>query len=170
MNRLCLAAVAAGFALITGCQTGTRAVIGNYKLGEKAQVGPLIYTVFETQYLTSIGEGVDARLPKGRFLVIHMSVVNGGGNSDQPIPTVTLVDDQGASYSELDNGAGIPQWFGFARKVRPAESLTGDVIFDVPPKHYELRIPDELDEHFALVDIPVTFGLPEVRIDPLPAQ
>ncbi|MDQ6678958.1 MAG: DUF4352 domain-containing protein [Acidobacteriota bacterium] len=170
MNRLSLAVAAAGFVLIAGCKTGTHGVIGSYKIGEKVQVGPLIYTVFEAQNLTNIGEGLEARLPKGRFLVIHLSVVNGGGNSDQQIPTVTLVDDQGESYTELDNGAGVPQWLGLARKVRPAESLTGDVIFDVPPKHYQLRIPDELDDRFALVDIPPTFGLPEVRIDPLPSK
>ena len=119
----------------------------------------MIYNVYEAQYLLKLGDGPEARLPTNRFLLVHLSVVNGGSaKTTVSIPTLTVQDDAGQSYTESDNGEGVIQWLGFARKVRPAESLTGTVAFDVAPKHYKLRISDETDEHYALVDIPLSFG------------
>jgi len=148
-------------AFLAGCQSTTtpKGMVGNFKIGEKAQIGPLIYNVYETQYLVNMGEGADARVPNNRFFIIHLSVVNGGGASaSQSIPTFTLIDDSGAVFTELNNGAGVPQWLGFARRVRPAESLTGNIVFDVAPKHYNLRVADETDEHYGLVDLPLSYG------------
>jgi len=143
--------------------------VGNFKIGERAQVGPLIYNVYEMQYMVNIGEGADTRVPNNRFLVVHVSVVNSGGASaDQSIPTFTLIDDAGTVYTELDNGAGVQQWLGFARKVRPAESTSGNIVFDVAPKHYKLRIADETDEHYGLVDLPLTYGTPTPPPDAAP--
>jgi hypothetical protein len=158
--RAHFAVLVLSLALLAGCQSnaGKKGLVGTFKIGERAQVGPLIYNVYETQYMVTIGEGAEARVPKNRFLIVHLTVVNGGGaTADQSIPTFTLLDDAGESYNEMDNGAGVPQWLGFARKVRPAESTTGNIVFDVAPKHYRLRVADELDEHYALVDLPLTF-------------
>lgn len=119
----------------------------------------MIYNVYEAQYLLKIGDGPDARLPQNRFLLVHLSAVNGGSaKAAVSIPTFSLLDDSGQSYTESDNGDGVPQWLGISRKVRPAESLTGTVAFDVAPKHYKLRIADDTDEHYAMVDIPLSFG------------
>ncbi len=130
----------------------------------------MIYNVYETQYMIKIGEGPEERIPKNRFLVVHVTAVNGGAaKADQSIPTFTLMDDAGETFNELDNGAGVPDWLGFSRKVRPAESINGNIVFDVSPKHYHLRIADETDQHFLLVDLPLTFGEPTSAPPPPPA-
>lgn len=158
-------------AFLAGCQSTTtpKGLVGKFKIGERAQIGPLIYNVYETEYLVGVGEGADARIPSNRFLVVHLSVVNGGGvSASESVPAFTLVDDAGATFNELDNGAGIPQWLGFSRRVRPAESVTGNIVFDVAPKHYKLRVADETDEHYGLVDLPLTYGNPMPPPDAAP--
>jgi len=163
--------VSLSLALFAGCQSTSskKGLVGTFKIGERAQVGPLIYNVYETQYMVTLGEGPEARVPKNRFLLVHLSVVNSGGaTADQSIPTFALLDDADQSYNEMDNGAGVPQWLGFSRKVRPAESTTGNIVFDVSPKHYRLRVSDELEEHYAFIDLPLTFdtGAPPPQVNP----
>jgi len=151
-------------AWLSACQsTAHKGLIGDYKIGERVQIGPLVYNVYETQYLV---KSPDSRVPKERFFIVHLSVMNGGAaQSSQSIPAFSLVDDAGQSYNESENGAGVAQWLGFARKIRSAESLTGDIVFDVAPKHYKLRIADETDEHYAFVDLPLDFGEPAPRAE-----
>lgn len=128
-----------------------------FQMGERAQVGPLIYTVFDTHTAVSLGSPASPRIPTNRFLLIKLSVVNSGGAASS-IPTLTLVDDQGESYQEAASGEGVADWMGFVRKVNPAESTQGVVLFDVPQKRFRLRIADESDEKFAFVSIPLTLG------------
>jgi len=158
--RWVLGVILFGAVLLTGCQsTSRKGLVGTFKIGERAQVGPLIYNVYETQYMVNLGQGADARIPKDRYLLVRLSVVNSGGaTADESIPTFTLIDDAGQTFNELDTGIGVPQWLGIARKVRPAESTSGNIVFDVAPKHYRLRITDQTDEDYGLVDLPLTFG------------
>jgi hypothetical protein len=137
-------------------------------MGERVTVGSFVYNVFDDQWKTELGEGPDARIPKDRFFLVHMSVVNGGAD-EYLVPTISLVDDSGQSYMELSNGDQTPSWLGFLRRVKPAETLQGDIVFDVPPKHYRLRVGDENDRKHEDVDIPLSFGdqAPEI---PQPAQ
>lgn len=129
----------------------------------------MIYNVYDTQYLLKLGDEPDVRVPVNRFLTVHLTAVNSGAaRADESIPTLTLVDDTGTVYNEMDNGAGVTQWLGFSRKVRPAESVTGNVVFDVAPKHYKLRIADETDSHYALVDLPLTFGDSTPQVESIP--
>jgi len=62
----------------------------------------------------------------------------------------------------------VPQWIGFVRKVKPADSISGNVVFDAEPKHYRLRVTDENGEKAALVDIPLNFNADAPPV-PLPA-
>jgi len=139
-----------------------------YLMGERVPLGRLIYTVFERQWMTQIGEGVDARIPQNRFYLIRISAVNSGG-ANAIVPTISLVDAAGGSYSEIDNGDGIPDFIGALREIAPAETVQGNLVFDVPPKHYKLKVSDEEGKQTALVDIPLTFDAdaPEVNT-PLP--
>jgi len=155
---LCAAAL-----LLAGCSGPVKPPIMQYNMGEKVPVGHLSYTVFETQWLTHLGEGSAARVPQNRFFLIRLSAVNGGSN-DAAIPTLTLEDDKGHKYEELSNGEGVPQWIGFLRTARPADSVQGNIVFDVPPGHYKATMTDEDQSHAARVDIPLSFGAetPEV--------
>jgi hypothetical protein len=153
--------------LLSGCSAPAVQPLTEYRMGEKVRLGRLIYTVFETQWLTQLGDAVTGRVPEHRFLLVRFSAANSGG-SENPVPSMTIQDDQGKSYEELPNGDGVPQWAGYLRNVKPAESVQGNVIFDAPPARYKLKLSDESGSNFALVDIPLTFGAEPPPV-PLPA-
>jgi hypothetical protein len=135
-------------------------------MGERVELGSLSYNVFESQWLTQLGDGPTARLPEHRFFLVRLSIVNSGA-AGAAVPTMTLIDDTGKSYSELTDGDRVPNWIGFLRDVKPGDSLQGQVVFDAPPARYKLRVSGDSERRQALVDIPLTFGsdTPEV---PLP--
>jgi hypothetical protein len=141
--------------LLTGCSKPTYPV-RTYQMGEKVSLGHIIYTVFETQWLTQAGEPPDVRMPQNRFFLVRMSASNSSG-ADVIVPNLTVEDDRGNSYPELSNGEGIPQWIGFLRAVHPADAVSGNLLFDCPPGHYKLKISDEDGERIAFVDIPLNF-------------
>ncbi len=126
-------------------------------MGSRVETGHLIYTAYETQWMPQIGAGDTARVPKKRFFLIRLSAVN-SGSEDMYVPSVSLVDDQGQTVDELSDGDQVPQWVGFVRKAKPADSVSGNVIFDAEPKHYRLRVTDENGEKPALIDIPLNFN------------
>ncbi len=152
---LAIAAVAA-FSLSSCSKQEPAYRVITYELGQKVEVGHTIYTVFETKWENHLGEGSAARLPQNRYFLVRLAVVNSGG-AEQTMPNLTIEDDNGKSFSEESNGEGVPQWIGFLRQVKPAESAQGNVLFDAPPKHYKLRVTDESGERAALIDLPLKF-------------
>jgi hypothetical protein len=147
-----LAILAAGTACTTAAPQAQL-----HRMGERVTAGSLVYTAFEDQWKAKLGEGSDPRVPKDRFFLLRLSVVN-AGSSDLMVPPLTLVDDAGQTYQELPNGDQVPQWAGYLRRVKPAETLQGNVVFDVPPKHYRLRVTDENSENSRDIDIPLNFA------------
>jgi hypothetical protein len=139
-----------------------------FDMGSRVEVGHLIYTVFETQWLPQIGAGDTARVPKNRFFLIRLSAVN-SGSEELDVPNLTLVDDRGQTVEEMQDGDQVPQWIGFVRRVKPADSIAGNVVFDAEPKHYRLRVTDENGEKPALVDIPLNFNADTAPM-PLPTD
>jgi hypothetical protein len=138
-------------------------------MGERAQAGPLIYTVFETKWAPQLGEGMSPRVPKNRFMMMRLSIVNSGSN-DTTAPTLTLIDDNGQRYQELSDGEGVTQWVGFVRRVRPADTLTGNAVFDVPLRHYKLEVADESEEKKAIIDIPLSLTETDMPMPAIPGQ
>jgi hypothetical protein len=154
---LLLAAVVAAASLVASCDSGERSFpVRTYALGERIALGHLVYVVFETQWLTQIGEGVDARVPQHRFFLVRLSTVNSLG-SDVIVPNLVLEDDNGNTYPELSSGEGVPQYIGYLRSVKPAQSAHGNALFDAPPRHYKMKIADETGDKIAYVDIPLNF-------------
>jgi uncharacterized protein DUF4352 len=155
--RVALSLTAAGAAILfSGCGEQTFPV-RTYPMGEKVMIGHLSYTVFETQWLTQLGDQAAPRIPQNRFFLVRASIVNGGG-SEVISPNLTVEDDQGHVYQELSNGDGVPQWIGYLRQIKPADSAQGNLVFDAPPGHYKLRVLDEDSNHAALIEIPLTFN------------
>ena len=144
-------------AAFSGCAPAVAPEAKVHRMGERVTIGSLVYNVFDTQWKAQLGEGTEARIPKDRFLLVRVSVVNGGA-ADLMVPTITLVDDSGQSYTEITTGDQVPSWIGFLRRVRPAETLQGNTAFDVPPKHYLLRVTDENSQKIEEIDIPLTFS------------
>jgi hypothetical protein len=154
---LLLAAIIAELFLIACSPSETSYPVRTYNLGERVDLGHIVYTVFETQWLTHIGDGAAGRIPQNRFFLVRMSATNGLG-TDVMVPNVSVEDDSGTRYPELSDGEGVPQWIGFLRNVKPAESAMGNLVFDAPPRHYKLKLADETGDRIAYIDIPLSFG------------
>jgi len=133
--------------LLSGCSK--KKEIRTVSLGEKAAIGPFVYQAIETRWPMTIG----GRTPKDRFFVIRVSVFN-GSSAEANIPGFEVVDDEGNSFPESVDGSGLDNWMGVTRKLAAANTETGNLLFDVPPKHYRLRIADEND-NFMYVDVPL---------------
>src|SRR5262245_61680857 len=130
-----------------------------FRMGERVQVGPLIYTVFEADWRTQLGDGHQPRVPDRRFLIVHLTATNGGAEV-LSVPVLKLIDDTGQIYSESIDGSNVPSWVGLIRKVKTAETIEGNVLFDTEPKSYKLKLDDEFDSgKTALVELPLRFGL-----------
>jgi hypothetical protein len=154
--------------LLNGCSRGGSSYpVRSYTLGEKVSLGHIIYAAYETQWAPQLGDGPAPRIPEHRFFLVRMTATNSGGE-DLSVPNVTVEDDKGNSYPELRDGDGVPQWIGYLRQVKPAESAQGNLVFDAPPAHYKLRITDENEENSAYIDIPLSFGA-EVPTNEIPA-
>jgi hypothetical protein len=153
---LLLAAVAAAFLLSSCGDSGEKYPVRTYNMGERITLGHIVYAVFETQWLTHIGEGVAARVPQHRFFLVRLSAVNSFG-ADIIVPNFVLEDDNGKTYPELSSGEGVPNYIGYLRSAKPAEAQQGNALFDAPPRHYKMRIADETGEKIAYVDIPLNF-------------
>jgi hypothetical protein len=169
MRPLILLSLASTFTAIlslTSCVGGKETAPKVYEEGSRVEVGHLIYTVFETQWLPQLGSGDTARMPKNRFLLVRLSAVN-SGSEELDIPNISLKDDHGTAVEEMSDGEGVAQWVGYVRKVRPADSLSGNIVFDAEPKHYIMRLTDENGENAAMVDLPLTFS---AEAPPTPLQ
>ncbi|MBI1787036.1 MAG: DUF4352 domain-containing protein [Acidobacteria bacterium] len=162
MRRIWVAPVA--LALACGGHRPAQPVF--YQMGEKAQVGPLIYNVMDAKWMTQIGDGGEARKPVHRYLLVSFSVVNSGA-SDRYVPLLHVVGNSGEAVPELSDTAGAPGWIGIVRKVKPAEKLEGTVVFDAEPRRYRLRIAEESEPDWtAFVDLPLRL---EEGAPPLPS-
>jgi hypothetical protein len=125
-------------------------------MGDRIELGHLVYTIYETRWLPQIGEGPSARIPQNRFFLVRMNVGNTSTN-ELLVPNLTIEDDKGNTYPDLSNGDGVPQWLGYLHPVTVAQAAAGNAVFDAPPAHYKLHITDETSQIAALVDIPLSF-------------
>lgn len=157
-RRLALAAAATACALTqVGCsQAPNTSILGTFRMGEKVQVGSAIYTVLESESKPALTEG--GRAPKNRFLILHLSIANTGGEA-VAAPTFELEGADGTRYPEVNQHMeGVPNWLGLLRTVPPGNTERGSIVFDVPMAAYKLVIPLNSsggDERYALVEIPV---------------
>jgi len=91
-------------------------------------VGPLIFTILDAEWHDQLGEPPNVRTPQQRFLSIRISVTN-SGVATSGIPALSLVDSRGTTYEELNEGDGIPEWLGFLREVKAAQTERGRILF-----------------------------------------
>ncbi len=152
--------LSAAAAIQTGCVKPAPPV-HVYRMGERVQVGPFIYNVFEATWLPQLGEPMQARQPARRFLMVHLSVTNSDAQ-ELSVPALSLVDDAGYVHTETFDGRNVPAWLGLIRRLKPADTLEGNILFDVQPKSYKLKLDDDSDpERRAMVEMPLRFGLEE---------
>lgn len=140
-------------------------------MGDPAVAGPLTYTVIEARWRSQLQAFPTARFPERTFLLIKLSVTNSGG-SEVSIPFLKLETSKGETFTEVENGAGVDGWLGVLRRVGPAQTEEGWILFDVPTNSYKLRLTDGNveREHLAYVSIPLsmeTESNPSTGADPL---
>ena len=170
MKLLRLSALPLALALLTGCRPQAPERL-NYGMGERVEVGPLTYVIVESFWRTQLGELFQIRVPQQRFLLVRLSVTNGGG-SDASVPLLQLDAPNGQSFKELEDGTGISGWLGLFRNVAPAQTQQGLIVFDVPLTSYRLRLPDASDtgyEKYAWVEIPLRLDSDQVQ-SPVPGS
>jgi hypothetical protein len=148
-------ATAAASLILSGCSSKDTVLKNEFPMGEKVVLGPLTYNVIETAWRSQLGSEFKIRIPQQRFLMIAISATNGGGK-DVSVPLLTLENQNGDTFRELDNGEGVDGWFGFLRNISPAQTQQGRIVFDVPLSSYKLRLTDGGDaatEKYAWVNI-----------------
>jgi hypothetical protein len=156
--RLALASAALCTALLlSGCSCGGKdpAFIGTFRMGERVQVGPLIYTVLDSEWKTALDSG---RVPQHRFLVIRLSMTNTGAEQAS-VPGLEIIAENGAKHQEVtENVEGVRDWLGLMRMVAPGATEQGTILFDAPMAAYKLVLPEGGEiatERHAHVEVPV---------------
>jgi len=139
-----------------------------YTMGERAEAGKIVYGVLEASWRRQLGEAEHPRLPQKEFLLVRLSITNGGA-AEASVPPATLVAASGAEYPELTDGAGVEEWLGILRHLKPEETQFGWILFDAPRGDYQLRVTDDAfdpaEAAVALIQIPLKM---ESRTDALP--
>lgn len=140
------------------CGAGQQSSKATHPMGEKVQLGPLLYNVLEADWVTEIGEGADLRQAQKRFLVVRVSIEN-VGNKELTLPLFHAENLKGEHFLEIDNAKGLPDWLGLIRTVSPTATIQGRAIFDIDPGVYKLRLTDAGEpgeERMAYVELPGT--------------
>ncbi len=156
--------------LAAGCSSAAKKEAQTVPAGEKATVGPLVYSLIDSQVLTQLGDDTaTARTPRNRFYVMTISVSN-SSSEDTPVPGLTLVDDAGKEYPEVADGTNVPNWLGIVRKAGGAQTERGNIVFDAPAQHYRLRLTDETDAKELSIDVPLTYLHEQLKEIPSTSQ
>lgn len=132
------------------------------EMGTAVTVGPLSYTVLDQRWHETLPGPMGARVPEHRFITVNLSVTN-TGNEEAGIPLLSLVGPDGKEYQELTEGTGVTDWLGFIRVLEPVQTEHGQIVFDVPPGAYQLRVSsggEPEKEVTALVTIPFRLDAP----------
>jgi hypothetical protein len=125
-------------------------------MGDRVQCGWFSYTVLELEYKSQLGEDPVAPRPKSAFIAIHLQVTSSAG-ATVSVPFLRLETESGEFITEVEDASALPGWFGLLRKVEPAATESGWIVFDAPPGNYGLRLSDGAmdSEQFAMVRIPL---------------
>jgi hypothetical protein len=157
--------------LLAGCGRRDPGEGRIYRMGERAVVGTVTYSVIEANWSPHLGDGAGARLPQHQFMTLRLSVTNGGAGEIN-LPLLELENSKGETFMELQNGEGVTDWLGIIRKIKPAETAQGAILFDAPKGSYRLRITDAADieyEKISRVDIPMQLDTPAAPMGGIPA-
>lgn len=143
----------------------------DYQMGEKIPLGPLTYNVIQTAWKNELGDGFKIRSPQQRFLLITISVTNGGGK-EIALPLLSLESERGQTITESENAEGVPGAIGILRTVAPAQTLQGTLLFDTGLATYRLKLTDGGEpgsEKIAWVNIPLRMDVDTGVQAPIPA-
>jgi hypothetical protein len=156
--------------LTNACRSNV-ATRSEFQMGENVSAGPLTYNVVEKVWRSQLGEMFQIRVPQHRFLVVTISATNGGG-SEVSVPFLQLEGPNGQIYKELEDGAGVDNWFGILRTIAPAQTQQGRILFDVPLSSYKLRLSDgdAVSGRYSYVHLPLQIDADPPVDSPMPGK
>lgn len=127
-----------------------------HMMGQRVTIGSLTFNVLEMKWEQTLGDPPLGRTPERRFLLLRLSVTNGGG-SPATVPAFTLLAEEGEQFKELQDTTAVADPLGMVRKLAPSETLFGWILFDAPQNNYLLELSDGNleNEQTALVEIPL---------------
>jgi hypothetical protein len=159
IHILAFALVGACTVATFGCRTNQPLAKAEYHIGDTAAAGPLTFNVIEARWVSQLDAFPTARIPERNFLLVRVTVTNGGG-TEMSIPFLKLINSNGDTFTESENGAGVEHWLGLIRRINPAQTDDGWLLFDVPTNSYQLRVSDGAleNEHVALISIPLSMN------------
>ena len=139
-----------------GCGGPEKSTKNVRQMGERVEVGRLVYNILEADWVNQLQQGSSTRIPRGKFLIVRLSVTN-SGNQEVSLPSLSLENSSGESFMELSEVEGVEEPLGILRNVAPAETLQGRIMFDVAPVNYTIRLTDgdPDNEKTAYVEIPL---------------
>jgi hypothetical protein len=155
--------------VLAGCNRDQNSTRLDLQMGDRVSLPPLSYNVIESGWKSQLGNEFKMRIPEQRFLLITITVTNGGGR-DVSVPLLTLEGQDGKTYTESESGEGVDEWFGLLRTLNPAQTQQGRLLFDVPLGSYKLRLTNGGEpgtEKAAWVTIPLRMD-PDSFSSPLP--
>ncbi|MDQ1470593.1 MAG: hypothetical protein QOJ99_2073 [Bryobacterales bacterium] len=157
MHNSLSAWAAASLLLLSACSMAPSRQTKVYQAGEKAAVDKLTYAVIDSQIHPRLGDDPNSpRIPENRFYAVQVAISN-GASTEATVPSMTLIDDSGKTYNELADGSGLHHWLGVVRRVAPAQTERGEVLFDAPAAHYRLKLTDDSDKDDVYIDLPLSF-------------
>jgi hypothetical protein len=142
-----------------GCRPAQPQLKLEYHIGDAAPTGPLTYTVVEARWASQLEGFPTPRIPNRNFLLVRLTITNGGG-TEAGLPFLKLVNSNGDTFSESEDGTGVEHWLGLIRRIDPAQTEDGWLLFDVPTNSYKLRASDGAleNEHVAMISIPLSMN------------
>jgi len=146
-----------GLLSLLGCSAVMSTKPMLHRMGDRVEVGSLVYRIIEVEWRAQLGTDSQIRTAQNRFVIVRLSITNSAA-SEAEVPAMQLIAHGNRLYKEVRDVTGIPDWLGILRRLAPAETLFGRVVFDVPPGDYLLRVsedslnPDEARS--ALIEIP----------------
>ena len=98
----------------SGCSKAQDAsFIGTFHMGERVQVGPLVYQVLESDWRSELGSG--GRTPKDRYMFVKLSITNTSG---RPVSPGVTIEGAGKTYTEVSEDMDkVDNWFGLLRNI-----------------------------------------------------
>lgn len=159
VHKLTCALLATSLFMLTDCGE-KRAVVSSFAMGQKVQVGKIVYSVLEAEWRADVPGG--KQQPKNRILQLTMAVTN-SSSQDMSIPTLRLINSKSQEFPEYIEIEGNMSWMGLLRRLQPSLTESAVIYFDVPVGAYKLEVVDHSDpdnEKTSHIDIPASLAPP----------
>lgn len=103
-------------------------------IGKKVREGSFEFTVTKVSTASSVGDGPLARKARGRFVLVHLTVRNIGGEARIFFgDNQKLSDDEGNEFlADSSAVTSDPKSKSLYEEIKPGGKVSGVVAFDVP--------------------------------------